>query len=299
MELTARYIATLHEHKEELLSRWIARDDIQKLLKRFHIHPGFFKVHFANRMFECSCDTILDNRSEREYPIIAVFMIFFHFEKVSYSDMAILYESLRREFLRELINDHQFDPLFDAVNDAFNSNISYIIEEITRHNSAARCPKDMPESLPGVRLDDVVTSVEVHFEQEDLDDLQDFEGMLLESFDASQALNETMVEKLSQVLDQYARLLSNDVNFLKLSDAFLLSSQTIATCDVNAIQDEQSRMIQEYIVILADELSHWRVSLAEGTVVEDSKSLISNLEFLTRLFQPQSAVPESEDLEWF
>ena len=58
-------------------------------------------------------------------------------------------------------------------------------------------------------------------------------------------------------------------------------------------------MIQEYIVILADELSHWRVSLAEGTVVEDSKSLISNLEFLTRLFQPQSAVPESEDLEWF
>ncbi len=300
MALTTYYIKTVREHKEEIMTRWLASETMQSLLQKFHIHPGFFKAHFATRMFECSCETILDYRSEREYPIMAVFMIFFHFDKVSYSDMAKLYESLRREFLRELIRDHQFDPLFDAINDAFSSNISYIVDEITRHNLDVHCHRSTFEPRINVMPDDVVTSLAVHFDQEDLDDLQDFEGMLLESFDAGEGISQSIIEKLSQVFDRYARLLSNDVHFLKLSDTFLLSSQTIAACDVNLLQDEQRHMIQEYIVILADELAHWRSSLAEGVVIEDSKSLISNLEFLTRLFQPQQDVlSESDDLEWF
>lgn len=295
MTVLERYIKELKEREEEITRLWLARPAVGTLLGRFHIDPVFFAKYFARRIFECAVGTIEGSRSEKSYPIIYVFMLFFHMHRIRYAEVLQLYNDLRRELMRVLMHEEAYHELFDMVNDALDRNIDSIIEEASaiRRDQAQRV-----EEAPQLR--EVSTNIDVSLDLDMLDDLQENEGLLLDAVAEAQQLDAELTAKMVALFEQYARLLQENVAFLKLSDAFIYAAQTIAQSSADAIGHEQFEMIREYLTILCDELAAWREALGQGRIIEDTQSLISNLEFFARLFQPTPVVEAcEEEMEWF
>ncbi|MBN2896927.1 MAG: hypothetical protein JXK05_13665 [Campylobacterales bacterium] len=289
------YIDELKAREEEITHLWLARPAVGALLQRYHIDSGFFARHFARRMFACAVGTIEGSKSEQSYPILYVFMLFFYMHKIRYAEILQLYNDLRRELVRVLMHEERYRALFDWVNDALDQNIDLIIEEVSaiRYDQA-----EITEVMPQLR--EVSGNVEVSLDFEMLDDLQENEGILLDAVAEAQRFDTELSSKMVALFEQYARLLQENIAFLKLSDAFIYAAHSIAQSSVDVIGQEQFEMIREYLTILCDELAAWREALGQGHIIEDTQSLISNLEFFARLFQPTpTAEAYEEEMEWF
>ncbi len=306
-ELIERYISVINRDEEQILQRWSTHASVAAMLTRFGIPPSFFLRYFGTKMVSNCVRSIQGSGSERRYPIMYAFMLFFHLRHISQAEMALLYSTLRREFIRPLVHDATFAPLFDRINDAFDLNIEYIFEEVNAIRKepyaearALTCKCATVSGLETLQLRDVVKRIEVRFDLDHLEDLQENEGILLDTIDSATSITVDLIEKMATLFEQYAKFLQEDVAFMKLSDAFSFTARTISAATHLEYSDETFAMIKEYLAILCDELSHWRAALIEGNMIEDNKSLISNLEFFAQLFVSQeTASVEEAEMEWF
>jgi len=302
MSKMIEFVNFIEKDSSNIIQKWINRPYVDSILSTYHMCHETFETHFAPKIISCCNNHLKGKGGEENYPIMNVLMIFFH-SKVRYTDIEQLYNALRREYNRVIVEQSHFNELFDEINDAFDENISRIFKEIASYN-------DSLDSKGFLNIDthiqklkatsDVISQTEFEASQDMLDDLEEYEGMLLDSIEHNSTLSEDLVSKIILVFEQYGKILAEETTFLTLSDAFFKLSYSIQNSNISDIDTINVKMIEEYISTLCDELYKWRNQLKNGIIIEDNKSLISNLAFLENMFLPQTESTTADDaLEWF
>jgi PAS domain S-box-containing protein len=135
-----QHIDSIESHRDEILSNWVAFDEVSEVLSRHHIDPQYFIENFSSAILNYYIGVVRKEKALGDCPVMSKFLDYMKEKDVRAAELFLICTHFRKSMLDVLFDTGEINrALFDEVSYVFDLNFSGVLEQyVGRVYSAQR-----------------------------------------------------------------------------------------------------------------------------------------------------------------
>ncbi len=309
----------VEEHKEQILSSWMAYEIVVEKLTINTMQVDFFKEKFASKVFDFAISVVKKENLTGDCPVIGVMLMLFKKKNIPLHDIFIICVHLKNALLHFALKKNILtEAMLDELSYLMDYNFEGVIKEYVllyyKDSLIRKKPQDekLATTIDSVEITeklDVLTATsaelylqEVTVDMEMIEELDELEHDTLDAIGAEEYLDQNSLDESAKLFGQYANVLNGMLEFEELSYTLTILCDMLREVAFDSFSDETKFMIDIYLKAIISDLQSWRMAIFITMEAEDihylDKTLMSSIAQIQMTLMPQEEAQEDE-IEFF